>query len=310
MNLSTLRDNVNLPNMKHSFISMEENGLSGGRERMLWSLKSSPMWKKMLRKEGDELQWISSGIADYESVVERLLEFLLILIHITGGQPGRGTEITTLRYANAMQSMRNIFIKEGQVMIVTEYNKSVAVMDQVKVIPRFLPEQVGKLLVIYLADVLPIRQLFDRKAAMLTSKGFLCHKNNERWKTDDLTKALMGESERRMGFRITTADYRHIAVAIDRRHVHGLMDGIDPNKEDGHDLQVGHSTTMANKIYGVRGDVLKSLSNRSITIFEKVTKSWHLFLRLISKGRIYSTIRQSKVPMTVSIPPMKRIKTG
>lgn len=89
--------------------------------------------------------------------------------------------------------------------------------DQVKVIPRFLPHwRVGKLLVVYLADVLPFRQLMDRKAAMLTSKGFLWFKMVKPWETDDLTKALTRESGSRLGFRITTADYRHIAVAIDR----------------------------------------------------------------------------------------------
>jgi hypothetical protein len=149
-----LRDDVNVPNVKHSFISVEENGLSGGRERMMKLLRRSARWKKMLMEERGGLDWIASGIRDYESAVKRFLEYRLILIHITGGQPGRGTEITTLRYANAMQSMRNIFVKEGKVMFVTEYHKSMAVMDQVKAIPRFLPERVGKLLVVYLADVL------------------------------------------------------------------------------------------------------------------------------------------------------------
>jgi hypothetical protein len=160
-----LRDDVNVPNVKHSFISVEENGLSGGRESMMKLLRRSARWKKMLRKEKEGL---ASGIRDYESAVGKFLEYLLILIHITGGQPGCGTEITTLRYANATQSMRNVFVKEGRVMIVTEYHKSIAVADQVKVIPRFLPERVGRLLVVYLADVLPFHQLMDRKAAMLT----------------------------------------------------------------------------------------------------------------------------------------------
>jgi len=93
-----------------------------------------------LRKETNGLQWISKGVRDYESAAKRFLEYLLILTHITGGQPGRGTEIMTLRYANAMQSMRNVFVKEGQVMIVTEYHKSMAMMGQVKIIPRFLSE--------------------------------------------------------------------------------------------------------------------------------------------------------------------------
>ena len=159
----------------------------------------------MLKGESNGLEWMASGIREYESTVERFLEYLLILIHITGGQPGRGTEITTLRYANVMQSMRNIFVKEGRVMIVTEYHKSMAVTDQVKMIPRFLPERVGKLLVVYLADVLPFRQLMDRKAGMLRSKGFLWFKKDKPWETDDLTKALTRESGSRMGFRLTTA---------------------------------------------------------------------------------------------------------
>ena len=71
---------------------------------------------------------------------------------------------------------------------------------------------------------------------MLMSKGFLWFKKDKPWETDDLMKALTMESESRMGFRIMTADYRHIAVAIDRRHVRGLTDGMDPDDEDAHDL--------------------------------------------------------------------------
>jgi len=308
VDLWKLRDDVNVPNVKHSFISVEENGLSGGRERMMKLLKRSNKWKKMLRKGREVLDWIGSGIRDYEWAVGKFLEYLLILIHITGGQPGRGTEITTLRYANAMQTIRNIFVKEGRVMIVTEYHKSMAVTDQVKVIPRFLPERVGKLLVVYLADVLPFRQLMDRKAGMLTSKGFLWFKKDKPWETDDLTKALTTESGSRMGFHITTADYRHIAIAIDRRHVRGLTDGMDPDEEDAHDLQATHSTTTADKVYGIRGDILKCLSDHSIRTFERVTDRWHSFLRLISKAENDGKVRQRALSMTASMKPAKRIK--
>jgi hypothetical protein len=111
-----------------------------------------------------------------------------------------------------------------------------------------------------------------------------------------------------MGFRITTADYRHIAVAIDRRHVRELNEGMDPDEEDAHDLQASHSTAMADKMYGIRGDVLKSLSDRSMTIFRKVTNRWHVFLALISKARGDGTVRQRALSSTLSIPPAKRIK--
>jgi len=41
MDMWNLRDDVNVPNVKHSFISVKENGLSRGRERMLRLLKRS-----------------------------------------------------------------------------------------------------------------------------------------------------------------------------------------------------------------------------------------------------------------------------
>ena len=44
---------------------------------------------------------------------------MLILIHVRGGQPGREMGITTLRYVNAMQAMRNIFINKEHVMVMT-----------------------------------------------------------------------------------------------------------------------------------------------------------------------------------------------
>ena len=108
-----------------------------------------------------------------------------------------------------------------------------------------------------------------------------------------------------MGFRITTADYRHIVVAIDRRHVRGLTDGMDPDDEDPDDLQASHSTTTAYKVYGIRGDILKSLSDRSITKFEKVTNRWHSLLSLTSKGEIDGEARQS---LTALIRLAKKIK--
>src|SRR6266516_2929009 len=97
-------------------------------------------------------------------------------------------EITTLRYENAMQALRNIFMNQGQMMIVTSYHKSMAMTDQLKVIPRFLSERVSKLLIIYLADVLPFRQMMDRNVGMLASKGFLWFKSDKPWDTDDLTR--------------------------------------------------------------------------------------------------------------------------
>ena len=49
---------------------------------------------------------------------------LIVCVHITSGQPGRGLEITTMRHRNRLLQDRNIFVIDRQVMTVVRYHKS------------------------------------------------------------------------------------------------------------------------------------------------------------------------------------------
>ena len=51
----------------------------------------------------------------------------------TLGLSGRGTEMTSLRYINTMEGDRSIYVEDGQLMFITEYHKSMALMKEVKV---------------------------------------------------------------------------------------------------------------------------------------------------------------------------------
>ena len=73
---------------------------------------------------------------------------LLILMHISGGQPARGPEILSIRYRNSSKGeYRNIFIKDGSVVFMTRYHKGYHISGSVKVIHRYIPHTVGLLLV-------------------------------------------------------------------------------------------------------------------------------------------------------------------
>ncbi|KAM3083635.1 hypothetical protein ACMFMG_004279 [Clarireedia jacksonii] len=72
--------------------------------------------------------WDKRGIEQWIRVVVELREKLLFLMDITGGQPARGPEILSIRYANTTNGEhRNIFIEDGMVMFVTRYHKGYAV---------------------------------------------------------------------------------------------------------------------------------------------------------------------------------------
>jgi hypothetical protein len=42
----------------------------------------------------------------------------------TSGGPGRALEMTSLKYTNVQEGQRNIFVFDGQVMFVTDYEKT------------------------------------------------------------------------------------------------------------------------------------------------------------------------------------------
>jgi hypothetical protein len=88
---------------------------------------------------------------DYMRKVARFRGLLLILMHITGGAPARGTEILSVRHRNTVQGgHRNLFIEDGTVVFVTKYHKGYQMSGDVKIIHRYLPREVGELVVWYL----------------------------------------------------------------------------------------------------------------------------------------------------------------
>jgi hypothetical protein len=97
--------------------------------------------------------------AHYNKAVGKWLELVQLLAHITGGQPSRGEEINGLHLVNGITRDWNIFIIDGEVVLVTQCHKSLAHFDSPKVIPQFLPARVGQLLVMY---IIYIRPLTDR----------------------------------------------------------------------------------------------------------------------------------------------------
>lgn len=83
--------------------------------------------------------------------MDRFLEYLLLLCHITTGQPSRGTELLGLRHSNSVHGChRNIFLENRLVGLVITYHKGYHILGSTKIIHRYLPQEVSKLIVHYL----------------------------------------------------------------------------------------------------------------------------------------------------------------
>lgn len=93
---------------------------------------------------------------EYADAMERLREKLLVLVHICSGAPARGTEIITTRYRNSKSGAgRGIFIENGIVAYVTGYHKGYGMSAMLKVVHRYMPLEVGELLVYFMWLIQP-----------------------------------------------------------------------------------------------------------------------------------------------------------
>ena len=240
-----------------------------------------------------------SGInrQEVERYMDRVIAFrekLIVLMHITGGQPARGPEILSVRHSNTDKGgHRNIFIEDGMVVFATRYHKGYAVKGDVKIIHRYLPRGVGELLVYYMWLVLPFQQQLEamvwEKEAM-SSHLWPPDPSGRKWTSDRLREALKRESRVGLGQELTIAGYREIAIGISRRFLRGSTafraEEDDENQEWDEenfvsaiaDEQAGHTAHIAGMIYarGIMEQAGAVADKRQQ--FRISSTDWHRFL--------------------------------
>lgn len=224
---------------------------------------------------------------------------LLVLIHLTGGQPARGTEVTSIRLRDGPLVDRNLFFLNGRVTIITRYHKGLAISGRLKNIPRFLPHPVGTILKAYIPYVRPLKDLLLGVCYNQEPSDYLWAKGpGECWDTEDLTRALRSFSGRLMGANLTCSAWRHVAVAFSRDVVHigtlapfafpevgdhgeEISNIDDALEEDGLSdlaaLQTAHGPRLRAEHYAQTGDRATSTS-RLVSAFWPVSEAWHRWM--------------------------------
>lgn len=233
-------------------------------------------------------------VGDWMRQVAAFRGKLLVLMHMTGGQPARGPEILSVRHRNTAQGgHRNLFIEDGMVVFVTRYHKGFEVKGDVKIIHRYLPREVGEVVVWYLWLVLPFVQ---RMQAMLWEQGTVsdhlwsADADGRKWTTERMKHELQRVSEAGLGQSINIAAYRQIAIAIGRRWIRrGMSEATDERGDDGEwlqddpsgdiaDEQATHSPHVAGAVYARETQELAGATASRRQQFRAISIDWHRFL--------------------------------
>ena len=65
-----------------------------------------------------------------------LLEMLVILCHLLGGQPARASEMATLRWRNSVHEQRGMYWANGSAILLGIYSKTRSMTGRNCLIPR------------------------------------------------------------------------------------------------------------------------------------------------------------------------------
>lgn len=192
IDLDTIRDNFNLKSYGDSFLSASNNRLESYQSWLFKQVLNEEVINQNLPGSGfisnisnNRIVWNIQRVKRYENSIQKFLEHLFVLIHLTGGQPARGPEILRARWSNTSE-VRNFFLHEGLFFWATSYHKSqsqnhggryvivLLLFINYKIISniyiswvcRFLPARVTKILFNFLVFIQPFRFHLLRQAIL------------------------------------------------------------------------------------------------------------------------------------------------
>jgi len=265
--------------------------------------QTAPRWKSATSQSET---WNKNPMHTYLHLHELFLDYLLVACHILGGQPPRGSELLRLRITQTAESDRNLFLLNGQVVMVLRYHKGQAKSGMEKIIPRFLPAQVGKLVLCYLYFIRPFIVMIQRilrvdpcgMSSLMWAKDSIGKKS---WDAARLRILMQRHTERYMGVELHIQAWRQIAVAMDRdllrtpRDLIDLAECDDEEKdvslmEQDHNGQAGHSTKVADQHYGLKIGDITGLDQSILVRYRAVAHKWHLLMGMVLDGNDTSIV--------------------
>jgi superfamily II DNA helicase RecQ len=260
-----IRDDLMKGPAGNSFASNEQNAWLQGGPRKVLALAGDSLW------DADAAEWRVGRVKRWLTALREFKMAHMGNTHIWGGQPGRGPEVMTMRHCDGEQLIRNIFVFDGQVFVVTDRDKSKAIRDVGIKVARFLPGHVGEMMIAYIAWLAPVEELLLRQEALaaavgrrssaaaaraqrsdaasqrlrtaqLLQDGWLWMDARPgfkgRWETAELSRRLVSLTGRFAGIELGVADYRHVSIEMGRK-IKGLVvkqvEAVDDDRdwEDG-----------------------------------------------------------------------------
>ncbi|KAG8780922.1 hypothetical protein FRC12_022450 [Ceratobasidium sp. 428] len=195
------------------------------------------------------------GCAKWLDVVNLVNKKIMLLLHMTGGQSGRGTEVVGIRYLNTAHRRRGLYmVAPGLMAMIMFYSKMSSQTGRDRVIGHAVPWALARLILIHRALILPLASAIKAQMAsdILADNmlSLVCTVNGKPVTADQIGSDLQTWFLQMCGHPIRWRTFRHLQIAICRRLMPGAYRTLQ-RVLNILDAQAGHTSEVADEHYAV-----------------------------------------------------------
>ena len=314
-----LVDNWDASSPGQSFLTDSRNSsyITEGQSWLFNQLQQKPELLQLLcnskRSSGTTAPWklSSTAVARYEASRQRFLEHMMVLLHLSSGQPARRPEILGIRWCNRQADKRNLFIHDGYLLFILTYHKSLNMTSSSRFPVRFVLPEAGQLLLQYLILIRPFcNWLVEETGSPCTVSEYLWHNQTTIWSEDKMTRILRSHTAKAIGVPLTVQTWRQLAVGIaikkfsrkgcqldldldlnaerDASLEQASETGLASNMPEAVHWQASHTPRTGNAVYGGTVNFSQGLTDAGLQEYLHASQLWHSLCRhpLLSSQRL------------------------
>jgi hypothetical protein len=243
--------------------------------------------------ENGTIKPIPGKFAEYRSMTTSFLKSLQAALYFTGGQPPRGdNDLWGLQFRNTSTRGRNLFYYDGSVIYVSYVNKTAWKYGCDGGSPHLYPwENPSKLLLKYLVYIRPLEILLAEEnpnsvveGSLARMASYVFQNFSQQLGTSHFSSEMKVKTQRLLDLPhegITTRDIRQSQVFIGRRYILPAMRDPDNGYAAILDIQAGHSSMIADSMYGVEVRTAPfSVDSNKYMRFKVLCYSHHQFFEI------------------------------
>jgi superfamily II DNA/RNA helicase len=255
---------------------------------------------------GDEILFTETFASEYIYHHRKAMDYLLALIHITSGMPGRASEVCRAKMINS-NGMRNLFFLDKKFVLHTMFNKTNSLTDSNKPVFRFIAGIMTKHVAALLLLIRPLysivhHQVYRDDIWFKANSTYLFPCRTGSISPAQYCRVFASCCREVLTFDLLISEWRHLAKRFAKIFLNtssfshfklNQFFSVEDNDEDdeylAEDLQAGHSTDTATFVYGRLTNNLIG-NDYVMEEFKKLSLDWQKLLKVGSFDDITESI--------------------